>query len=46
MKNKWMSDLDMLRQQPTQTVGEYAKKFKALIDRVDPTRTLNAEYRV
>ena len=46
MKNKWMSDLDMLRQQPTQTVGEYAEKFKALIDRVDPTRTLNAEYRV
>jgi len=32
IKNKWMSNLDMLRQQLTQTVGEYAEKFKALID--------------
>ena len=46
MKNKWMSDLDMLRQQPTQSVGEYAEKFKALIDRVDPARNLTADYRV
>ena len=41
-----MSDLDMLRQQPTQSVREYAEKFKTLIDYVDSTRNLTADYRV
>jgi hypothetical protein len=36
MKNKWMSELEMLQQLPGQTVSEYALKFKILISKVDP----------
>ena len=46
MQNKWISELDMLKQQPTQSVGSYAEKFKTLINRVDPMRNFGANYRI
>ena len=41
MKNKWMSELEMLQQLPNQTVSEYALKFKTLMSSVDPMGNLD-----
>ena len=46
MKNKWMSELEMLQQLPNQSVSEYALKFKTLMSRVDPMGNFGQDYRV
>ena len=44
MKNKWMTDLELIRQQPGQSVADYAQKYKMLIQRVDPIEGFGQQY--
>jgi len=44
MKNRWMSELEMIRQNPGQSVSDYAQKFKMLMQRVDTTGGFGQHY--
>jgi hypothetical protein len=44
MKNKWMTDLELIRQQLGQSVADYAQKYKMLVQRVDPARGFGQQY--
>ena len=41
-----MTELELIRQAPGQSVASYAQKFKMLIQRVDPTGGFGNQYRV
>ncbi|CAI2195220.1 3125_t:CDS:1, partial [Funneliformis geosporum] len=44
MKNRWMSELVIIKQNPEQSVSNYAQKFKMLMQRVDTTREFGQHY--
>ncbi|CAI2166667.1 17410_t:CDS:2 [Funneliformis geosporum] len=44
MKNRWMSELEMIKQNPRQSVSDYVQKFKMLMQRVDTTGGFGQHY--
>ncbi|CAI2196317.1 951_t:CDS:1, partial [Funneliformis geosporum] len=44
MKNRWMFELEIIKQNPGQSVSDYAQKFKMLMQRVDITGGFGQHY--